>query len=627
MTERILLLPGANGTELLRMMARFRKNTLGLRIMNAAEFARFALMRSGVVLEERFLPHKQESAIIDGFVRNIHYFASAAFADSVKIADALYCLRGLIPEAESEQIHEKLPKGEFPEKNRSLVEVYDEYLDALKAANSIDTIGLLRKAMAGAVPLSCSVCTLKEYPLTPLEDALIDRLATSRTDSCLSELLEVAPAAWRNMDYTESYGSVNEVEAIYNYILEHNLPFDECTVALTNPTPYAQLFFDFSQSNRLPITLGCGIPILNANPARLLKLLYDWNNTGYHGVDALRSLLRNDALDQKKLFAALGIEHAWELEKVITLAGQLRLNFDREENNRKIANLPEDGKDAALYPSVAALSDELALGESKWIEKYALIRTDTIGRVDRSALSVICDTLDSYAKYSGGRPLNKIIPEILQRAVCSENSREGALFVTGISGSLASMRKHLFVAGMSASNFPGMPRENDLLLDSDYRLFADENTAPTSINLIAKKRKALDHLLAFASALDVNTHISYSSYDLAALKAENPSSVLFDIFRQQHGEEATLPQYQQAFRHVGYFEQRISGNRTIGNAYIQGKEITYEEADHSEPACAFTEDRAFSPSALDVFFQCPRKFFLTSILGVQEEEHPLRCVR
>ena len=39
MTETILLLPGVNGTELIRMMARFQKNSFGLRIMNATEFA------------------------------------------------------------------------------------------------------------------------------------------------------------------------------------------------------------------------------------------------------------------------------------------------------------------------------------------------------------------------------------------------------------------------------------------------------------------------------------------------------------------------------------------------------------------------------------------------------------
>ena len=620
MTEKILLLPGANGTELTRMLARFHKNTLGLRIMNAAELARFALIHSGIVLEESFLPRKQESAVIDSFIREITYFASAGYADSEKIADAFYRLRSLIPENEFDQLHKLLPQGEFPDKNKSLVAVYDRYLAALRNANHIDTIGLLRKAISQAVRLSCPVYTLQEYPLTPLENALVDALASNRMDRRLTELLGVEASVLRNIDYTESYGCSNEVEAIYDYIAQNNLPFDECMIAVANTTQYAQLFYDFSQSHSLPITLGCGIPILNANPARLLKLLYDWNTTGYHGVDALTALLRSDALDQKKLLSVLGIEKLWQLDKVIDIAGQLRLNFDRIENNKKLASLPQDNNNASLYPCVTALAEEFALGESKLIEKYALIRDGAIGRVDRSALSVICDALDAYAKYTGGSSLNQIIPEILQRSVCSENSREGALFVTGISGGLASMRKHLFVVGMSASNFPGMPRENYLLLDSDYSLFADAETAPTSTHMVQRKKDALEHLLSLASALDVSIHISYSGYDLAALKEENPSSVLFDIFKQQHGQDATLKQYKEAFRHIGYFGQQVSDDHTVGSAYIQGKDIGYDEVDLSEAACAYTGDKAFSPTAIDDFFNCPRHFFLTKLLGIPEAQ-------
>lgn len=620
MTEKILLLPGANGTELLRMLARFHKNSLGLRIMNPTELARFALMRSGIVPAESYLPRKQEAAVIDGFVREITYFASAAYADSEKISDALYRLRSLIPENEFAQIHERLPQGEFADKNKSLIAVYDRYLAALKAANNMDTIGLLRKAISLAEPISCPICTLQEYPLTPLEEALVSHLAPSRIQSRLTDLLGVEPVALRNIDYTESYGSSNEVEAIYDYIVQNRLPFDECIVAVTNSARYGQLFYDFSQSHNLPITLGCGIPILNSNPARLLKLLYDWNTSGYHGVDALHKLLHSDALDHKKLQSALGLEKPRHLERVIDIAGQLRLNFDRAENTAKIAALPQDDRSAKYYPCVDALAAELSLGESKFLEKYALIRDGAIGRVDRSALSVICDALDAYAKYAGGSSLEQIIPEILQRTVNSENSREGALFVTGISGSLASMRKHLFIAGMAAADFPGMPRENYLLLDSDYLLFADGQTAPTSINLVQQKKSALDRLLALASALDVRIHISYSGYDLAALKEENPSSVLFDIFKQQYGQKATLQQYKEAFRHVGYFDGQLSNGRGVGIAYLQKKEILSDSIDHWEDACAYTGDKAFSPTAIEDFFNCPRHFFLTNILGIQEQE-------
>ncbi len=619
MTEKILLLPGGNGTELTRMLARFGKNTLGLRIMNATEFARFALMRSGKVLAESFLPRKQEPAVIDGFIRQIPYFASAGYADSEKIADAFYRLRSLIPADEAQQIRNVLPRGEFPDKNNSLVAAYERYIATLRSDGNIDTIGLLRKAMAEAERLSCPVYTLKEYPLTPLEEVLVSRLAQQRVNSCMADLLGVAPAALRNIDYTESYGSSNEVEAIYDYIVANGLPFDECTVAIANTTQYAQLFYDFAQRHSLPLSLGCGIPILNTNPARLLKLLQHWNTAGYHGVDALTALLRSDALDQKKLLEVLGLEKAYQLEKIIAIAGQLRLSFDLDENSARIAALPQNCENAVHYPAVAKLSQELALGESKWLEKYALIRDGAIGRADRSALSLICDTLDAYAKYAGGS-LDQIIPELLQRSVCSENSREGALFVTGIGGAMASMRKHLFVAGMSAGNFPGTPRENYLLLDKDYELFATPTIAPTSGNIVQRKKDTLNHLLALASALDVSIHISYSSYDLAEMAQANPSSVLFDIYRQQYGDAVTNEQYRKAFRQVGYFDQQVASDYSVGSAYIQGKDIHFDSVDHPEAACAFTKDREFSPSALDKFFNCPKQFFLTYILGIKEQE-------
>lgn len=616
--ERILLLPGANGTELVRMMARFGHNTLGLRIMNGAEFARFALMRSGIVLKENFLPRKQEAALIDGFIRKIPYFAASGYADSEKIADSLYTLRSLIPGEESRILEETLPKGEFPEKNEKLLEVYHRYLDALTVSGSIDTIGLLRKALAEAKPLSCPVYTLDEYPLTPLEDALVSHLAADRVKTSLPALLGAETDSLRNIDYTASYGSSNEVAAIYQYIVEHNIPFDECTVAAANPALYAQLFFDFAHSKGLPVTFGCGIPIANTNPAKLLTLLYGWSNTGYCGIDALKTLLHSDALDRKKLQAALGITGK-QLNQVIQIAGNLRLGFDRVENDKKLAVLPPDDKNAALFPAVGALSAELTQGESYWIKNYTLIRKSDMGRIDLSAQAVICNSLDAYAKYSGSSSLSQIIPELLHRSVCSENSREGALFVTGISGAMASMRKHLFVAGLSAGNFPGSPQENHLLLDSDFDLFGVPD-APTSINRVQQNKDTLNQLINLASALNVETHLSYSSYNLAEMKAENPSSALFDIYKKQNGDATTLEGYKKALKPKGYFDHQLSGDYTVGKAYIAEKEINPKAPSCEDTPCGFKKDIAYSPSALHDFFNCPRKFFLTRLLGVKQVE-------
>lgn len=101
MKETMILAPGASGAELLRSLAKFGRNTLGFRVIGAAELARIALMKSGISAAEGFLPRKAEPAVIDCFLRDIPYFASASYADSESLAASLYSLRFLIPEDEA----------------------------------------------------------------------------------------------------------------------------------------------------------------------------------------------------------------------------------------------------------------------------------------------------------------------------------------------------------------------------------------------------------------------------------------------------------------------------------------------------------------------------------------------
>ena len=624
MRETILLAPGANGTELMRTLARFGKNSFGLRIMNAVELSKFSLMRSGVVIGDDFLPRKQEATIIDSFIRNITYFKSASFADSEKTADALFSLRSLICENEAEIIHTVFKNGEFREKNLSLISVFDQYMSVLKTEKLIDAIGLIRKAVTESEPLDCDFCTLKEFPLSPLEETLIKKIAPNHKMISLPELFGKKAESFRNIDYSESYGSSNEVEAVYEYILKNNIPFDKCTIATPCIEKYSQLFYDFSLSHNINITFGCGLPILNSNPARLLKLLYDWNTTGYNGIDALSKLLHNDALDKKKLFSVLGINSDKEFNQVIETAGSLRICCDIKVNQKRIEDYKSvlDSQDSSekVLTAVEILSDELSKGESKIIEKYSVIRDGFAGRVDRSALSVVCDSLDAYMRYSGSISPNQIIPEILKKSVCSENSRDSALFVTGINGALSSLRENLFIVGLSSSNFPGTPKENYLLLDSDYLLFGAEETMPTSSNRINKNKESLYNLLNLTSSLGINTHISYSSYNLSDLKEENPSSVLFEVFKKQYGRDSTLKDFNNSLGHIAYFGQSITATKYIGEAFNSGKEILYNEIKSDDALSAVKREAPFSPTAIDKFFSCPRRFFLTEILGLKEPE-------
>ena len=173
MKERIILVPAASETELLRSLAKAGVNSMGWHVMNGPQLAKTALMRSGIAVEETFLTGQEEPALIVSFLREIPYFEAASFADAEALSSALWILRSLITEDEENVIRNKLAGGEFPEKNAALLSVYDKYTSLLRSSNKIDTVGLLRKALVAAAPFDADFLMVKEFPLTPLETSLL----------------------------------------------------------------------------------------------------------------------------------------------------------------------------------------------------------------------------------------------------------------------------------------------------------------------------------------------------------------------------------------------------------------------------------------------------------------------
>ena len=449
--ERIILASGINGTELLRTLAAHGINTLGTRIMGAAELARTALMRSGIVCTEEFLPRKDEAALIDTFIRQTKYFGSASFADAENMASALFSLRSLIPQDEVKDIHGKFCEGEFADKNKAIAEVYDRYIAALKERGLIDTIGLIRKAISEAEPLSCEILTLQEFELSPLEKALAGRLATNKnnvkTISATDLFGTAVKAGIRNISYLESYGAANEVEDILTSIAMKDYPYDRCTIAVAETSRYAQLFYEYSQTYGIDVTFGCGIPITNAYPARLLRALYTWDTTGFHGVDALTAIIYNEATDRNRLMEVLGIESLSDLRVLVSMLGNLKCNRNAEQTEKKLDDLApilemwlkehENGVHDRNYYTVAdkvRLMDaahkfgaELAKGYSNFIRRFAHIRREPTGRIDRAAVNVICDAIDAYTELAGKDDIDELVLELMNKTVCSEPAKEGAL--------------------------------------------------------------------------------------------------------------------------------------------------------------------------------------------------------
>ena len=215
MREKIILAPSANGNELLRTLARYGVNTIGLRIMNSSELASYALMKAGETVAETYADSSSQAALIYSLLGDIKSFSASSYEDAAYIASTLNMIRRLVPDNEADTIHDKLRQGEFPENSAALSEIYDRYISALRDKNYIDSIQLIRKAVSLENAIDSEIITLKEYPLTPLEKKLAENASggnVHETDLCKIMNAECKPLSYDSI--TEAYGIENEIEHI-----------------------------------------------------------------------------------------------------------------------------------------------------------------------------------------------------------------------------------------------------------------------------------------------------------------------------------------------------------------------------------------------------------------------------
>ncbi len=648
MKEQIILAPGCKGNELLRSLAEHGINCMNLRIMSAYGLAEIALMRSGITIEEDLIGPREEDAIISEAALQEEYFEDISFNDIDQIAMALRRARSLVAdENEGKAIKKILSEGIFTRKNNALISIYEKYISELKNRNCIDSTMLIKRAILSAKEINAEFITLKEYPLSPMERALINKLSVNKvTDSDVASLFSLSGTTYiRIENYFNCHGAPNEVENVLS-VIYGNYPVDKCTVAVTNPSVYAQLFFDYSLLYNIPMTFGTGIPIGNSNPAKLLKLYYHWMTDSLFSSASIKEMINSDVFDRSKMYDRITTGDDFSSKTFLEVLGNLKLTNKQDKNekiikNFEIAVLEEESsvgakdtkayseimKKKAVIPAIKDFADELSAPPEVFISRYAKVRKaeDTfahklIMKLDMAASSKIYNEL-SVVRASGISQTDEdIIKSILQSVVCAGRSEPGSLHIASINGAMTAPRENLFAIGLASSMFPGSPRENYLLLDDDLEKFGDGATYLLSEQRIERKKQGLVKLIELICGLDGRVWLSYSGLDVSELKKDNASSSMFEIYQLENGYNATMSDLESRMVNIAYFEPAISKTRKIGESYINDTRITRDTVTPIQGEFKGDLEKAYSPSALISFFGCPKSFFLNSIMGIKEPE-------
>jgi len=648
MREQIILAPGLNGNELIRNLAAHGVNCFNLKILSAGELSRLALMRSGISITQDFIDSRESLAIVAEAVKGNTYFVNISYSDIRNISLAIRKMRCLVSDPEeSKVLNETFSKGIFTDKNAALLEVYNRYMRIVNDRNLIDSVSLIRKAIAESGNMESDFIILNEYPLNPLENALIQTLSDNKAvNKSIKDLYKASDKPLTISSFKNCYGISNEVETIIADIYSGK-KIDKCTVAVTDPGTYGQLFFDYALIHDIPMTFGCGIPIINSNPAKLLSLYFHWTNS-FFSSDALQKMIFNNSFNNAALKEAIKLEDKnLSMGSLYKYLGDIEFTNNKEINHRKLEAYNKAVEEEAKYvqkgkskdydeycrkvkciPLLEIMADELALLPEEFVRKYAYIRKDRskvsttmLTTLDNVASDAIYDELVAIRNSGAFQTEDDIIKNILSMNVMNQRSNAGHLHITSIDKAMCSVRENLYIAGLSASKYPGAPKENYLLLDSDLKLFGEQAEYMTSENRVTRKIETVRWLAELASDLGSNAYVSYSGLNVAELKRDNASSLIYELYSGMKGTNASYKDLQNEIIPVGYFEPAISASRLIGEAYIDGKPIDHESKVLSTAKCGWkTDEDEYAPTTIETFLSCPRRYMLKNLIGIKEPE-------
>ncbi len=609
-----IILTDLNERELLRTFAKRGRNTFSVRVFNTVNLAKEALVRSGIPVKET-VSDIRESCIFANLFKEIPYFENASFLDAVHFVKSYSDARMLCRENEEEKLNNVFSDGEFKKKNEAIQKAIQSYRKYLAEHDLKDSFDIVHEAIDNAGTIDADFIVFTEEECAPLSETLLKHLSNGNyKKTSILEYTGKVPQPLHGISYDDGYGEVNEIEHIFKEVIDNDISFDDVIIA-TQDSGYINTLESYCQNYDIPMTFGTGRSFTGTNAVRILTLLYRWSE-GYYALDPLKNLLNADEFDAKGFWKDVGGESLdkYTRDRIIESIGHLRLSEKADSLKLDEFEAVADYKEKANLPYIRKIADILAKGFDHIVETY----TKTYGLPkEKNAVLKVTNILREYKEYINDYNTEDVLKLIANQSVGKELSTPGKIHVTDLKGALSVNRKHLFVAGLNAKTFPGSPSEDYLLLDSDLERF-NESTAKDSHKKISDNKKLLLDVLNIASGMSTKIHLSYSGYNLSELKNENPSSMLFEIYQKEKGEKVSIDDFNEEIgKQHPYFESGLSRQSEMGRSYLNGNDIVEIPQEQDEYAsCQLS--RALSPSSTENYFACPKQFYLSNILNIDQ---------
>ena len=653
MQEKVILTPSLEGTDYLKTLAAFNKDpklTFGVRIFHSIELAKYLMQLNGISCDKKFVADVVLTAKLYNLVKNIPYFEKSSFEDVFNLLKSINDLRRCIPFDEEKEIEDKLPKDLFKKKNEAIISFYHLMINLMNEEGIIDEIGIIRYAIENCGPVNnIEFIRYEEFVYTNLDIALINKAAGKevKPSSLVGEHKE------KIKSYTKAFGQTNEIENILAYIYKNNIKFDECLIVASDVNSYGKILSNYQAILKFPLIINSGQSIEDTSVGRLFSSLKTWIGSHNH-PDYLKAALFSqefnleqfkkdidlpDNFDDVNKELNLSYHDRISFDSIIETVGHLRLGFDSFDKNddrfnayknflleRKVES-PLDNKvrrDLIIFDYVEYIKSIFDRGLLEFLSRYTLINHDNEA-IELHALDKYLMVLSLAVTYN--LPFEEMVKFLSHVVVGNRKPQPGALYLTSIDKAMSFLRKHLFVVGLDSKAFPGKVAEDPNIFDRDYEPFGVHQASSRKMN---ENKLNYHNLIEYASSLDADIHLSYAYYNSETIKEQNASSVLFETYKKENGEDKTVSDFNNEFvensgkyQKVGFFSSELFPLSKIGEEAKNNVLVTPKVLDESkldnESAIDLISKRGLSATAISKYIDCPYEFFLSVVLGIEQE--------
>src|SRR5512143_1356700 len=573
--EKILLVPSfAVGSQILDALARSGCAHLNLR---PATVFSLALEVAGPLLAadgRRLLSRAQLLAVVesacDEVLKPDSYFGR--LRERVGLHRALHRtldeLRraGIAPEALPAEAFEDTRKAR---ELAALAQAFGTTLEKIGAADAAEVFDRAARACAergSHIPASARVLRPTGLELAPLEERFLAKCAPVTVP-----LAEDAPDAGNpspTLAFSRALSEENEVRSVFRRVLDEGLRLDDVEIAFDDDATYRPLVSELASQYGVPCTFDDGVPVTYTRPGQGVLDHLDWSAHDFRAA-ALERLLADGRADLKAFQPASsrvgGIRAARLLRRARIFAGALRyaprLDALVERERQPEPEAESGGRRAAGTDRLAAAENLRAFVK----RLFELGPKISRGRVSLPGLAAACrevvnEVLARASELDGAaaealaglfRQLAELPERELPCAEAAERLREAVVGLAVISATPAPGRVHVarvsragysgrartFVLGLDESRFPGPPRQDPVLLDSERDALNRTLPAASRLGLPGssfadEKRRSLRALLARVRGTVV---LSFSNRDILQDAERFPSPVLLQLCREREG--------------------------------------------------------------------------------------------